>query len=700
MRPEVLNPLFRPVSSLKGVGPKLARAFERLLDPPDGQEPLVVDLLFHLPSGVIDRRLQPGVARAPHGAIVTLTLRIDRHEAPRPGSRAPYKVFGQDETGEVALVFFAGRADWLTKLAPVGSTRIVSGRAEWFNGRPQIAHPDYVLPPEESERLPLVEPVYPLTEGVGLRTVGRAVASALESLPELPEWLDGPLLARRGWPAFREALARLNRADTPEELALDAPSRARLAYDELLASQLALALVRARLRRPSGRARVPTGARTALLDDALPFRLTASQATAIAEVGADLAAPVRMLRLLQGDVGSGKTMVALYAMAMAAEAGGQSALMAPTELLARQHLAAIGPLAEAAGLRAAILTGRERGRERAAVLDGLADGTIDILVGTHALFQGDVAFKALALAVVDEQHRFGVHQRLALTDKGAHVDILVMTATPIPRTLVLSAFGDMDVSKLTEKPAGRRPIDTRSLPIERLDDVVERLRAAIAGGQKAYWICPLVEESETSDLAAAESRHATLAEALGPRVGLVHGRMKAADKDAAMAAFRDGRTAVLVATTVVEVGVDVPDATIIVIEHAERFGLAQLHQLRGRVGRSDRPSVCLLLYRGPLGETAHARLDVMRRTNDGFLIAEEDLRLRGEGELLGTRQSGTPGFRIADLSVHAELVEIARDDARLVLATDPDLAAPRGTALRLLLHLFRRDAAVRLLRSG
>ena len=697
MRPEILNPLFRPVSSLKGVGPKLGKAFERLLDPPDGGEPLIADLLFHLPTGIVDRRLRPGVARMPHGSVVTLTVRIDRHEPPRPGSRAPYKVFGHDETGEVALIYFHPRADWLEKQLPVGAVRHVSGLGEWFNARAQIAHPDYVVAEDDLASLPLVEPVYPLTEGVGQKSLARAVAAALAAVPVLPEWQDAAWLARQQWPGFREALADVHEL---RSAGLDGPGRSRLAYDELLASQVALALVRARQRKAVGRARPPNGRITEKLRTALPFALTGSQDTAIAEVAADLSAPHRMLRLLQGDVGSGKTMVALFAAAMTAEAGGQSALMAPTELLARQHYASIAPLAEIAGLRVALLTGKDRGRDRQAALAGLADGTIDVAIGTHALFQTGVAFADLALAVVDEQHRFGVHQRLALTSKGAGVDVLVMTATPIPRTLVLSLFGDMDVSRLTEKPAGRRPIDTRTVPFERMEELVERLAVATAEGQKAYWVCPLVEESELVDLSAAEERFTALKARFGGMVGLVHGRMSTAEKDAAMAAFRSGETRILVATTVIEVGVDVPDATIIVIEHAERFGLAQLHQLRGRVGRSDRASVCLLLYRGPLGETAKARLAVLRDSDDGFRIAEEDLKLRGEGELLGTRQSGSPGLRIADLALHAELVEAARDDARLILATDPELAGPRGQALRVLLHLFRRDAAVRLLRSG
>ena len=700
MRPEILNPLFRALTALKGGGPKQEKLCGRLLSGGGEREPVVADLLFHLPSGVVDRRLRPKVADAPEGAVATLLVTVDRHEPPRPGGRGPYRVLAGDETGEIALVFFHPRADWLESALPVGARRWVSGRVEWFSGRPQMVHPDYIVPEDKLGTLPEVEPTYPLTDGLGQKAVARAVASALDALPAaLPEWQDAAFIARKGWPPFVEALKRVHQPAGTEPDALQA-ARARLAYDELLANQLALALVRSRLRRATGRERLPTGTLTGLIRAALPFSLTASQETAIADVAKDLAAPHRMLRLVQGDVGSGKTMVALFAAAMTVEAGAQAARMAPTELLARQHYASIAPLAAAAGIEIAVLTGRERGREREATLEGLASGRIGIVVGTHALFQSDVEFAALGLAIVDEQHRFGVHQRLAFSDKGRSSDVLVMTATPIPRTLVLSLFGDMDVSRLTEKPAGRRPIDTRVLPSERMDELVGRLRAAIAAGQKAYWVCPLVEESEASDLAAAESRREALEQALGPVVGLVHGRQKAAEKDAAMADFRAGKTRVLVATTVIEVGVDVPDATIIVIEHAERFGLAQLHQLRGRVGRSDRASSCILMFRPPLGLTATARLKIMRETEDGFLIAEEDLKLRGEGELMGTRQSGQQNFHLADLALHADLVETARDDARLVLATDAGLSGSRGEALKVLLYLFRRDEAVRLLRSG
>mgnify|MGYP001765618289 CR=1 FL=1 len=703
MRPEILTPLFASLRGLPGVGPKTAALFDRLLDGVGveaGQGARIVDLVFHLPSGIVDRRLKPGVARAPEGAIVTLRLTIDRHRAPPRGSRAPYRVYGWDETGEIALVFFSARADWLTKLLPEGEVRWVSGRVEWFNGAPQMVHPDHVVTEAEFATLPLVEPVYPQTEGLTSRAIAKAVKGALERLPRLPEWQDPDWIARQRWPDFASALATVHHPEgTPGEGG-DAPALARLAYDEFLAQQLTLALVRASAKRTTKPPRIATGELTGRILDALPYSPTGSQERAVEDIRRDLAAPERMLRLLQGDVGAGKTLVAILGCAMAIEAGGQAAIMAPTDLLARQHARSLAPLAEAAGVDWAILTGREKGKERERILEGLASGRIRLLVGTHALFQAGVDFADLALAVVDEQHRFGVHQRLALTSKGRATDLLVMTATPIPRTLMMSFFGDLDVSRLTEKPAGRQPIATRIASADRMGEIVEGLGRAIANGQKVYWVSPLVEESETSDLAAAVARHEELTQALGPIVGLVHGRMKAEEKDAAMRAFQEGETRLLVATTVIEVGVDVPDATIMVIEHAERFGLAQLHQLRGRVGRGSEASSCLLVYKGPLGETARARLEIMRATEDGFLIAEEDLKLRGGGEVLGTKQSGLPGFRVARLDLHADLLETARDDARLILARDPDLQSERGRGLRVLLHLFDQDQGVRLIKAG
>jgi ATP-dependent DNA helicase RecG len=549
--------------------------------------------------------------------------------------------------------------------------------------------------------LPLIDPIYPLTEGLHPNQVRKAIAGALDRVPpDLPEWQDIEWLRRNGFAGFAEALARVHQPQDPSDLKPESAAWSRLAYDELLAGQLALALLRAYQRRGSGRGTNAAGRLRGRIVAALPYALTASQQQAVTDIVADLAQPQRMLRLLQGDVGSGKTVVALLAAAHVIEAGRQAALMAPTEILARQHLSTIAPLAAKAGIRVAILTGRERGRERADVLAALAAGALDLLVGTHALFQDDVAFRDLALAIVDEQHRFGVHQRLALARKGEAVDLLVLTATPIPRTLVLTYFGDMDVSALREKPAGRQKIDTRAVPLERLNEVIEAVARALKEGRRVYWVCPLVEESETVDLAAAEERHAALKSRFGPAVDLVHGRMRGPDKDRAMARFAAGETRLLVATTVIEVGVDVPEASVMVIEHAERFGLAQLHQLRGRIGRGTERSTCLLLYKTPLGETAKARLAVMRETDDGFRIAEEDLKLRGEGDVLGTRQSGMPGFKVARLDVHGKLLTAARDDAALVLSRDPKLASPRGEALRHLLYLFARDEAIRLLAAG
>jgi ATP-dependent DNA helicase RecG len=697
MRPSLLDPLFAALTSLPGIGPKLAKLFARLLD---RENPRAIDLLFHLPAGTIDRRARPKLVDVPPDTVVTVAVTVDGHRpAPPNRPRAPYQVYASDETGTITLTFFNARRDYLEKLLPVGEVRYVSGTAAYYDGMLQMVHPDRVVSEADLAKMPLVEPVYPLTEGLGLAVVRKAAEAALAKVPALPEWQDAAFLRKQEWPAFTDALTALHHPADPSAIAPDTPAWTRLAYDELLAGQLALALVRASQKRLAGRPSVGDGRVTRKIIAALPYSLTASQAQAVKEIAADLAQAERMLRLLQGDVGSGKTVVALLAAATVIEAGRQAALMAPTEILARQHHKTIAPLAEAASLRVAILTGRERGRERADILARLEAGDVDLLVGTHALFQDEVAFRDLALAIVDEQHRFGVHQRLALTRKGEAVDVLVLTATPIPRTLVLTYFGDMDVSQLREKPAGRQPIDTRAVSLGRINDVVAAVGRALDRGERVYWVCPLVAESEVSDLAAAEQRFAELKQHF-EGADLVHGKMKGADKDAAMGRFSSGETRLLVATTVIEVGVDVPEATVMVIEHAERFGLAQLHQLRGRIGRGRERSTCLLLYRAPLGETAKARIEILRQTEDGFRIAEEDLRLRGEGDVLGTRQSGLPGFRVARIEVHGPLLEAARKDAQLVLARDATLTSERGAALRHLLYLFDRDEAIRLLRAG
>jgi len=657
-------------------------------------------LCWHLPVGLVDRRHRPRIVDIRDGEIVTVEVQVGAHVAPRQ-KRLPYRVHVHDETGEMQLVFFNPHSEWLARTLPEGSTRVLSGKVEFYQGQPQMTHPDHIVSLEELDGLPLLEPIYPLTAGVTLKPLQKAVKAAVALAPELPEWQDAAWLKAQKWEGWRGALHAAHHPDSAEALEPNARARARLAFDELLANQLAFGIVRLKMRKLPGRSIRGDGHLRAKMLAALPFALTGAQVSALGEIDADMAATHRMLRLLQGDVGSGKTVVALLAMLNAVEAGFQAAMMAPTEILARQHFASLEPLCAAAGVRIALLTGREKGKKRDDILTALHEGGIDILVGTHALFQEDVGFKALGVAIVDEQHRFGVHQRLALQAKGGlGTDVLVMTATPIPRTLTLTAYGDMDVSRLHEKPPGRKPVDTRALPLERLDDVVTSLQRALAAGAQVYWVCPLVEESDVIDAAAAEERYAHLREIFGDVVGLVHGRMKASEKDAAMARFAARETHILVATTVIEVGVDVPSATVMVIEHAERFGLAQLHQLRGRVGRGGDKSSCLLLYQSPLGETAAARIKIMRETEDGFRIAEEDLRLRGAGELLGTRQSGLPSFRLADMAAHADLLSAAYDDARMILDRDSELESERGKALRVLLYLFERDEAIRNLRSG
>ena len=699
MRPALLNPLFAPVTSLSGVGPKQDKLFRYLLG--RDETPRLVDLLLHLPASVIDRRARPKIRDAVPGTVVTLEVTVDRHR-PTPGRnpRAPHLVYASDETGDVVLTYFRAQPGYVEKLLPVGSKRYVSGTAQMYDGTLQITHPDRVVDEAGFAKLSGIDPVYPLTEGLALGSLRRAMAQALQKLPDLPEWISPEVIRRCKFPDIAEALNRVHMPVELTDILPDGPFWSRLAFDELLAGQLALALVRAQLRRPAGERHAGDGQLRKKIIDALPYALTTSQQEASAAISNDLSQPVRMLRLLQGDVGSGKTVVALLAAAAVTEVGKQAALMAPTEILARQHIKTITPLAERTGLRVAILTGREKGKERRDILARLATGEIDFLVGTHALIQDDVVFKALALAVVDEQHRFGVRERLALTAKGEAVDVLVLSATPIPRTLVLTYFGDMDVSELREKPAGRQPIDTRAVPTSRLSEVMDAVGRALSAGKLVYWICPLVEESETVNLADAEARFDSLKARFGDQVGLVHGKMRGTEKDRVMAQFAAREIGLLVATTVVEVGVDVPAATIMVIENAERFGLAQLHQLRGRIGRGSEASTCLLLYKEPLNEMSTARLKVIRETTDGFRIAEEDLKLRGEGDVLGVRQSGLPGYRIARSDVHAQLITQARDEALRIMKDNPKLAGARGAALRCLLYLFERDEALPLIGAG
>jgi ATP-dependent DNA helicase RecG len=692
-RPEPLFPLFADLETLEGIGPKTARAFEGLaVTRPK-------DLLFLLPHSAVDRSRRDSVRDVVPPVVLTVEVEIGVHFPPRRKGGA-YRVMVRDAQLEWMLVFFHARGDYLEKLLPTGQRRLISGKIEVFDGVAQMVHPDHMLRPEEAGSLPQFEPVYPLTAGVTQKLVAKAVEGTLARTPALAEWVDPALKQREGWPDWREALVQAHGPSDAASLAPTHPARTRLAYDELFAHQLTLSLARESLRRKAGISSFETRILQDKVLESLPYAATGAQRRAVAEIAADMARPLRMNRLLQGDVGSGKTLVAFLALLIAVEAGGQGVMMAPTEILARQHFEGLEPLAAAAGVKLVLLTGRDKGAERAGKLADLAEGRTAILVGTHAVFQKDVVFHDLRLAVVDEQHRFGVSQRMELGAKGRAVDVLVMTATPIPRSLALATYGDMDISVLDEKPAGRKPIKTALIADSRMEEVLAHLRRAVSEGRQAYWVCPLVEDSEVLDYASAEARFALLRAALGDVVGMVHGQLPPAEKDAAMARFLAGQTRVLVATTVIEVGVNVPAATIMVIERAETFGLAQLHQLRGRVGRGSADSTCLLMYQAPLSETGERRLKTIRDTEDGFRIAEEDLAMRGAGDLIGTAQSGLPRFRVADLERQAGLMAIAQDDARKLLLDDPNLASPRGKAARMLLWLLDQDRAIKLITVG
>ncbi len=693
-RPEILFPLFAELESLSGVGAKTAKAFSGLkVEAPR-------DLLFSLPYAGVDRKFRASISEVDPGQVATVEIEVISHH-PGRSRQAPYRVVVRDALIDFTLVYFHAQASWLLEKLPVGAKRVVSGKVESFDGHFQMAHPDFLVAAQDVGQIPDYEPVYGLTAGVTAKLMVRAIGDVLKRAPVLKEWIDPELKKQEHWPDWVDALRSAHTPLGPDDLSANSPARRRLAYDELFAHQLTLALARSQLRKGQGGVSLATGELQSKVLKALPYRPTTAQQRAIEEISADMALGTRMNRLLQGDVGAGKTLVALMAMLVAVEAGGQAVMMAPTEILARQHLAGLRPLADQAGVVVEILTGRDKGAERRKKLEALANGHIHILVGTHAVFQDDVVFQNLRLSVIDEQHRFGVAQRMQLGEKGNAADVLVMTATPIPRSLSLAQYGDMDVSVLDEKPPGRLPIKTVLISSNRLDEVVDRLRVVIKEGAQAYWVCPLVDESEVMDLTAAEERFKYLRSELGEDVvGLVHGQMPSSDKDAAMQSFQVGDTKVLVATTVIEVGVDVPNATIMVIEGAENFGLAQLHQLRGRVGRGQAASTCLLMYQSPLTSGGEKRLQTMRDTEDGFVIAEADLAMRGAGDLIGTAQSGLPHFWVADLEQQAGLMAIAQKDARVLLSLDPQLETERGHAARVLLWLMRQDQAIRLISVG
>lgn len=684
MTTEFLLPLRAPLSTLPGLGPRLSALMGKLV----GGES-VRDVLFHLPGEFIDRRATPLLAEARPGQVATLRVEVVRHEDPaRKGQ--PWRVVIADGSGFAEIVLF--HAARLSQF-PVGARLIIAGKLDQFQDRLVMAHPDQVVSIAQEKEFPWIEPVWPLAAGITPRTMRKAAQGALARLPEFPEWQDKTILAKRGWPGFGAALRALH---APMAMPDDKP-RQRLAYDELLARQMAFALVRGRRRRQAGRAMTGDGRLRAVALKKFGFEPTAGQLQALAEIDADMAAPHRMRRLLQGDVGSGKTLVALLACLRAVEAGAQAAMMAPTEILAQQHFATFKTLSP---VPVALLTGSVKAAARREILAGVKDGSISILIGTHAIFQKSVEFKDLGFAVIDEQHRFGVDQRLALGAKGDAADLLVMTATPIPRTLLLTHWAEMDISRITEKPKGRQKITTTMHRVSDLPKVEAAIARAIAAGGRVYWVCPLVSESETLDITATELRFAELQRKFGAVVAMAHGQMEGAARDAALRAFAAGSKTILVATTVIEVGVDVPEANVMVIEHAERFGLAQLHQLRGRVGRGTAKSFCLLLHDDRLGQTARQRLAILRDTEDGFLISDEDFRLRGAGEFLGTRQSGLPGYRLADPEENGDLLTMARQDAVMILQRDPRLEGARGQALRILLNLFDQRDAIETVHAG
>jgi ATP-dependent DNA helicase RecG len=693
MRPDILFPLFADISTVSGIGPRSAE----LLDKAMGRR--IRDVILTPPIGLVERKRLSGISNAVDGDMVILTVKVDTH---KPGAtrRLPYRVFVSDDTEQLELTFFHARPDYLRRILPEGAEVVISGKIEHFRGQPQMTHPDYMLPVKDVDQIPEFETVYPLTSGLSQKMARKAIVGALTKCPELPEWLDPAMVVKNEWPNWFDAIGKLHAPASKIEACDDTLHRKRLAYDELLARQLALALVREHTRRQHGRSFEASGEYVReVLDDA-PFKPTGAQTRTFEEIKSDLSAPTRMARLLQGDVGAGKTFVAALAAAHICEAGAQVAIMAPTEILARQHKVSLDAFLAPANLTVEALTGRDKGKQRAAILNGLAEGHIDVLCGTHALFQDHVEFADLGLAIIDEQHRFGVRDRLRLSQKGRKPDILVMTATPIPRTLALTSYGDMDISKLDEKPMGRKPIETRIVPVEKMQAVIDGLERVLEKGEQIYWVCPLVEDSDLIDLASAEERYRHLSNRFGDRVGLLHGKLKAQEKEAISEAFKRGQYDILVATTVIEVGVDAPGATVMIIEHAERFGLAQLHQLRGRVGRNDKQSSCILLYKGPLGVNSKARLNIMRETEDGFLIAEEDWALRGSGDLLGARQSGLPAYKIANLDKHKALLETAVTDARLFASTDSKLQSTRGKAVLNLLYLFEQEVGVKLMQSG
>ena len=685
MRPKILYKLFSNLETIKGIGPKNAKLIERLCGK------YLLDLILHRPIAYIDRRNSPKIKDLSNNSIVTLILKVDGH-TPSFNKRMPYKITCSDDTGQLNIVYFNLRGPYLKKMFPIGSKKVVSGKVEEFNGIFQMTHPQHIADESNLDSVKKIECVYPLTAGISSKIIQKSINSSLAIIDDLPEWIPNDYLQKNNWTSWKKSIYEMH---NPNELKEDKEDiyLNRLVFDELLSQQLTVRLIKNKISKLKGNTIKPNGSLLESLKNHLSFELTDDQNQAIKEISKDQSSPNKMLRLIQGDVGSGKTIVALHGMIQCAENSKKSILMAPTEILAEQHYNTIKFFADKLKLSCALITASNKKNH---------NYESDILIGTHALFQDKVSIDNIGLIVIDEQHRFGVHQRILLNEKaGNECDILLMTATPIPRTLELASYGDMDITKIVQKPKNRKPIITKSINLNKIESLKEALIKKLKQREKIYWVCPLVDESDKMDLQSVNQRVLDIQKYYKDfNVEMVHGQMKQEEKNKIMDNFKNFKTQILVATSVIEVGIDDPDATVIIIENSERFGLSQLHQLRGRVGRGTKQSTCILLFDGPLTENAKKRINVMKETNDGFKIAEEDLSIRGAGEILGTRQSGLPNFRLTNLNVHKSLMSQAREMAIKIVEKDPELSSDQGKSLRLLLHLFNNQVAIDYLKSG